>query len=252
MNKTTLFTVIAIIVTGGIITATSLYVINRQGTPQPTKPPTVYNTQIVDSKTSQVEGANTERLPSPLPAGRVQLADTGNAAIGTENLKLLMVEFTDYQCPICADFHNKYFDQIKKEYIVTGKMRYVIKDFPLFAHENAKPAALYTQCVHDVDGTDNFFKYIKFLFANQGEWSESIAPAEYFSVLAKELKLNQSAIDTCFVNKASEANVTADRAEGDSLGVNGTPIFFLNGRVLVGSPPTYDDLKKILEEELTE
>ncbi len=234
-----------------MITVTTLWVIKSNPKDEPVKPETVYNTQIVDSKTSQVEGANTERLPSPLPTGRVQLSDTGNAAIGPENAKLLMVEFTDYQCPSCAKFHQLYFDLIKKDYIATGKMRYVVKDFPLFAHENAKPAALYTQCIHDVTGTDNFFKYIKSLFANQGEWSESIAPAEYFSVLAKELKLNQSAVDTCFVNKASEANVTADRVEGDSLGVNGTPIFFVNGRVLVGSPPTYEDLKKILDEELT-
>ena len=70
----------------------------------------------------------------------------GNPSLGDEKAPVTIVEFTDYQCPFCQEFYSRAYKELKKQYLDTGKLRFVLRDLPLPNHQNAKPAAIASHC----------------------------------------------------------------------------------------------------------
>src|SRR3989344_3594718 len=90
--------------------------------------------------------------PAPLPAANVNAADfvDDDPALGKENAPVTIVEFSDFQCPFCSRFRTETFDQIKSQYIDTGKVRFVYRDFPLTSiHPQAQKAAEASECADE-------------------------------------------------------------------------------------------------------
>ena len=148
-------------------------------------------------------------------------------ARGEEKAPVKIVEFSDFQCPFCKAATTT-MHQLMDQY--AGKVRWIFRDYPIAnihplapkAHEAARCAA----------AQDKFWQYHDLLF----ERSPQLSPPE-LKQYARELKLDGEAFDHCLDSGKHQAEIAADVQEGQRLGIDGTPAFFINGRLLVGAQP---------------
>jgi len=151
---------------------------------------------------------------------------------GNKDAPVTIVEFSDFQCPFCAAFYFQTLSQLEEEYIKTGKVKLVYRDFPLSFHQNAQKAAEASECA---DEQGAFWEYHDILFEKQGEWSN--AKTNIFKDYAKQLDLNSNQFDQCLDSGKMADEVKKDLQDGSAYGVNGTPAFFINGELISGAQP---------------
>jgi len=156
----------------------------------------------------------------------------GAVVKGEKTAKLVLVEFTDIQCPFCARHVKDTAPQIDKAYIESGKLKYVVRDFPLESiHKNAFKAAEATRCAQD---QGKFWEMHHRLFENQ----QTLSPEDLLGH-AKALEMKEEDFKKCLDEDTYAASVRKDMAEGQKAGVTGTPAFFIgavegdNGKVKV-------------------
>jgi protein-disulfide isomerase len=184
------------------------------------------------------------RAPQPAAAApqrpadeRVKIDLRGANAMGRDDAPVTMVEFTDLECPFCRTFHTGTFEQIKRDYIDTGKVRFVSRDFPLDFHANARPAALAVRCA----GEQGKFWEMRHRVTVSGN---ALSRDTYFA-LAKNLGLDITRFGACVGNEKYKAAVDQDVAAAVAAGVNGTPTFVVGptapdgveGQRIVGAVP---------------
>jgi protein-disulfide isomerase len=161
----------------------------------------------------------------------------GTFSLGKEDAPLVLVEYTDYQCPFCQRFHNDTFAQIKANYIDTGKVRFVSRDFPLGFHENAMRGAVAARCSAE-QGKYWDFRHTLIVNASQLQ-------ADKIAGYAQNASLDVSKFKACIDSDKYKAAIDKDIAEGQLAGVTGTPAFVLgrlqNGKLegvrIVGAVP---------------
>ncbi len=156
----------------------------------------------------------------PEPAGDPADADD-DAVKGDADATVTLIEFTDYECPFCKRHFEQTMPEIVKNYVDTGKVKYVVRDFPLSFHANAHKASEATECAAE---QGKFWEMHAKIFENQGSWSADAAGS--FKKYAKELGLKAS-FDACLDNGDMAAEVDADLAAGSAAGINGTPGFWI-------------------------
>lgn len=162
--------------------------------------------------------------PSPAVGRVVNIA--GASFKGRADAPLTLVEYSDFQCPFCARHFNQTLPQIAKEYIDTGKLKYVFRHFPLETiHPLAFKASEASECAND---QKQFWPMHDRLFANPTQLAAPNLPAH-----AAALGLNAPAFEQCLASARHAAKIRKDLAEGQGLGVTGTPGFLL-GRTLPG------------------
>jgi len=142
-------------------------------------------------------------------------------------------------------FAQQTFPQLKREYIDTGKVRFVYRDFPLSFHKNAALAAEAAQCAHEQEA---FWELHDRIFASQGEWAGSAEAKEIFVQYAEELGLDREKFRECLDSGRYREEVQGDFKDGISYGVRGTPTFFRGGRKLVGAQP-FSVIQQVIEDE---
>lgn len=185
--------------------------------------------------------------PTPRPSGPVEVNTYGAYSIGSEDAPVVVVEFTDFQCPFCSRHFLETYPQIKVDYVDAGKVRYVFKDFPLTSiHPEAMLAAQAARCAGD---QGDYVGMHDKLFAGQQEWSGNPDAAGIFAGYATELGLDGDALRACLDSGTHETAVTADLEQGISLGVDGTPAFFINGLFVSGAQP-YEVFQQQIEQLL--
>src|SRR3954453_5355466 len=183
-----------------------------------------------------------DRLTQPPPQAAPQpttakLADVKGYALGRPDAPLTMVEFTDLQCPFCRQYASVTFAEIKKNWIDTGKLRYISHDFPLDFHPQAMAAARAARCA----GEQGKFWDMRFNLVTNA----NVLSAEYITKTAGDLKLDSKAFATCTASAKFDAEIQADQQEGAKIGVGGTPTFVLGkttattleGPMIVGAMP---------------
>ena len=154
--------------------------------------------------------------------------------IGDPNAPIVMVEFTDYQCPYCSRHFQQTYPRIIEEYIEAGIVQYVIKDFPLNSiHPQAAKASEAARCAGDQEA---YWEMHDILFERQTEWGVA-NPIPVFAAYAVEIGLDSETFTECLESNKYEAAVNADLQQGIELGVTGTPAFFMNGYPLSGAQP---------------
>ena len=178
------------------------------------------------------------------PKGPITVNTEGSPSQGNAEARVTMIEFSDYECPFCGRFYTDAYAQLKKEYIDTGKIKFVFKDFPLSFHPQAQKAAESARCVRDQKGDEGYFKMHDLLFANQQSLN-----VENEKKWALTLGVNGAAFDTCLDSGKHAKIVQDDLAYGQTLGVSGTPTLFINGKEIVGAQP-YSVVKQMIEAEL--
>lgn len=157
--------------------------------------------------------------------------------MGRPDAPLTMVEFTDLQCPFCRQFAITSFDEIKKNWIDTGKLRYISRDFPLDFHAQAMPAARAARCAGE---QGKFWELRMALMKNA-----NLLTADYIAKTAADLELEPKAFAACAASNKYDAEIQAEMQEGAKLGVGGTPTFIIGrttamaveGPMLVGALP---------------
>jgi protein-disulfide isomerase len=176
-----------------------------------------------------------EAAATPTPSGPVDVDTAGAFSIGAADAPVVMIEFTDFQCPYCSRHFVETFPQLKADYIDTGQVRYVFMDFPLTSiHPQAPLAAEAARCAGDQDA---YLAMHHALFERQGEWSNRDDAGDVFVALAGELGLDEASFTQCLTSGQHTAAVQADLDQGIGLGINGTPAFFLNGNFISGAQP---------------
>ena len=209
-----------------------------------------------------------QRAPQPVPSPAPQPATppqplsgpppfditiAGSPSMGRQDSKLVIVEFSDFQCPFCGQYTRDTFKRLERDYVDTGRVRYVFRHFPLERlHPMALRAAEAADCAYS---QGKFWEMHILLFANQQALAE---PA--LLKTAEVAGLNMSAFQQCFSAQAtSPMRVRQDQTEGARAAISGTPTFFIGtltkeGKVhvlrrLVGAKP-YAAFKSTLDELL--
>ncbi len=147
---------------------------------------------------------------------------------GSDSAPLVLVEFSDFECPFCGRFSSQTLPSIITNYVDTGKLQIVYRDFPLGFHPTAQKAAEATECADDQGkGWEMHDK----IYANQGQvGSTQAAAVSTFKSWAVDLGLDSAAFDSCLDSGKYESEVLSDASDGAAAGVRGTPAFRLGRR----------------------
>lgn len=158
-----------------------------------------------------------QRAPQQPTVVTVSMDD--DPVLGDKNAPVTIIEFSDYQCPFCKRFHDQVFPEIKKNYIDTGKVRYVFRDNPLSFHPLAKPAAIAASCGGE---QGKFWEFNDFLFGGtQNLQKEAILKQ------AEEIGLNVDKFTACLDDPKHDAEIQKDQQDAAKYGARGTPGFFV-------------------------
>ncbi|MCI0395105.1 MAG: DsbA family protein [Chloroflexi bacterium] len=184
------------------------------------------------------QAANTNAGQTQAGAGQPVGVPLGDApALGSPDAPITIVEYSDYQCPFCLRHFQNTLPQLQAE-IDAGRVRYVFKDFPLHSiHPQAQKAHEGARCARELGGDEAFWTMHDLLFASQAQWAGNGDHVSVIKSLAAEAGLPQDEFDACLDSGRYAAAVNADVAEGQQLGITGTPTFFINGQRLVGAQP---------------
>lgn len=175
---------------------------------------------------------------SQLDLGDIRLITetTDDPSIGSEHAPIVIVEYLDFGCSYCNQSHEV-IKKIQKQY--SQEVKFIFRDFPVEAlHPGAMSAAKAANCAHK---QKKYVEMSDYLFSLQGQLQD----VDY-DIVAKHIGLDTELFQTCFNSKFTETEVLSDQKDALALGVNKTPIFFLNGSKVEGAI-TYDFFERIID-----
>ena len=164
---------------------------------------------------------------------------------GTKDAKVNIVEFGDYQCPACA-YANTIVQQLVEAYKNNPNLNFVFRNFPLPQHSNAIISAEAAEAA-GVQG--KFLEMSEMLYDRQNDWAGSKQALEIFAGYAQNLGLDVKAFTDSVNQQKFKDLIIKDRSDGQALGVNSTPSFFINGEKITGIL-SFDDFKKKIDSKL--
>jgi protein-disulfide isomerase len=163
-------------------------------------------------------------------------------ALGPANATVTITEYASMTCPHCANFTETVFPKIKSEYIDTGKIRFVFREFPLDI--KAAAGSMLARCIAK-DDAGKYFAVIDMLFKQQNDWVLKNT-TETLTRIGKQAGLSQQQVEDCLKDQALLDKIAADQKfAADVLKVNSTPTFFINGEMIKGEIKFEDFDKKI-------
>ena len=214
---------------------------------------------FVAVKISGLAIPGTNQLGGSLPTQAVPSGNNDNAGNGGANLgdqtglidddavkgdpdaPVTIVEFSDYECPFCGRFYSQTLPAIIENYIDTGKVKLVYRDFPLNFHAQAQKAAEAAECAGE---QGKYYEMHDQLFEDGVQGGVNA-----FKKYAQDIGLNTAEFNECLDSGAMAGEVAKDLADGSQAGVSGTPAFFINGKNVVGAQP-YSVFEQAIEQEL--
>jgi len=181
--------------------------------------------QTVEELRRMLSAGNTKTVASSA-AGPVDIpVEPDRVSLGDREARVVVVEFTDFQCPFCGRFYRDTFPGLRSAYIDSGKVRLIVHNFPLEFHGQAKAAAVAADCAGQ---QQRYWQMTDALFSHPGTLDE-----ETYGRLGRDLGLDESRFAACRTDPAELKNLAADESLANSVGVRGTPSFFV-GRVSGG------------------
>ncbi len=219
----------------------------------------------LESKTtalpSQVAPAPTQpsapQAVAPQNTGPVKVSLDDDPLLGDKNAPVTLVEFSDYECPFCKRHFDQVYSQLKKDYIDTGKVKLVYRDFPLSFHDPmATTEAIAASCAREQGGDPVYFKFHDEMFKRTTSNGNGLSKDKIYTI-ATDLGLNTDNLKNCVEAAKYKAEVAKDIADGTKVGVSGTPSFFIgkssgteiDGTMLVGAQP-YFAFQTIIDQQL--
>lgn len=193
------------------------------------------------SGTAQIPGSGTGDV-------RKEVSADDDPFLGSKNAKVIVIEFSDYQCPFCRSFWKDTLPQLKKEYIDTGKIRFVYRDYPLSFHAMAQQFAEAAECAED---QGKYWQMHDKIFSEQDKKGQGTITSTVndLKLWAFQIGLDKNQFNQCLDSGKYKSEVQKDFDDGNKAGVSGTPSLFINGRFLVGAQP-FSAFKAVIDEEL--
>ena len=182
---------------------------------------------------------------TPVRADIAPFADaTKEMVIGSADAPVTIIEYASLGCPHCANFHANAMPQLKKDYIDTGKVRLIFRDFPLGTP--AMAAAMISRCA----GSARYFGFVDMFFRSQQQWSRAENPLLALAKVARFGGLTGDDVNACLKDQALLDNLqdNANKAQLEDE-INSTPSFLINGKKINGALE-YDDFRKLVDEAL--
>ncbi|HRN96125.1 MAG TPA: thioredoxin domain-containing protein [Candidatus Levybacteria bacterium] len=189
--------------------------------------------------TLTVTPAVTGTSPTATPTATPTVSPELNAVkfiLGDPNTEKSIVAYYDFECTYCAAFVKDVLPQLKREYVDTGKVKILFKNFPLSSHQTAPIAHNAAMCA-SVKG--NFWAFHDILFAKQNEWAKK-SEAEAKTLMKtyfKSTNVVDTGFDQCVDNDVYENYLEKDKNDGKNVGVTGTPTFIIGNEIIVGYQP---------------
>ncbi len=191
-----------------------------------------------DTAAAADAGAAAAAPTAKAPTADVPAVTAADHIRGGKDAKVVLIEYSDFQCPFCSRHHPN-MKKLLDEY--GDKIEWVYRHFPLSFHENAKPAAIASECANE---QGKFWEFADTMFANQDSLGN-----DYYATVAGTLGLNTTTFKTCLTSGKYDTLIASSISAGSAAGVNGTPATFVNGQMISGAVP-YDTLKGIIDQAL--
>ena len=183
---------------------------------------------------------------TPSPADLQQPGPLGDMVLGADNAPVTIIEYASMTCSHCADFHNKTFPKLKERYIDTGKVRFIMREFPL--DPLAAGAFMLARCAGK-DDKNKYFAMVETLFHQQRDWLVQ-RPLDPLKAIAKQAGFSEQTFEQCLANQQVLNGIEQVRQRAaEKLGVNSTPTFFINGKIQRGAI-SIEELDKQIESYL--
>ena len=170
----------------------------------------------------------------------MQPGPLGEKSLGNADAPITMIEYASMTCSHCANFDVKVFPTLKTKYIEPGKLRYILREFPL--DPLAAAGFMLARCAGD-----KYYDVVDVLFQTQQKWAFTREPLPQLVAIAKQLGFTQQSFDECLANQQILDGIDAVRQRAvEKFGVNSTPTFFINGTIHRGEM-TLEETEKVLE-----
>lgn len=172
---------------------------------------------------------------------RVHVETGDSPFLGPKDAPITIVEFADFQCPYCSMVVPTIQDVMKK---YEGKVKLVFKNFPLSFHAQAMNAAVAAECAKS---QGKYWEMHDKLFENHSKLDDAL-----YEKLASDIKIDANKFKVCMKDPKMKGKVESDLAYGQSLGINGTPAFYINGVQLAAGAQPKEEFIKVIDEELSQ
>jgi protein-disulfide isomerase len=180
--------------------------------------------------TRQIPGLSTANAQDRDLATLDQAPAFGERALGDENAPVTIIEYASATCPHCARFHIDTFPALKEEFIDTGKVRFVFREFPF--DDLALAAFMLARCAPE----ERYFPIVDVLFEEQQSWTQD--PRGELLKIARMAGFTEESFNQCLENEEIAKGILEVRTTGaEQYGVESTPTFFVNGTVIQGNQP---------------
>jgi protein-disulfide isomerase len=175
------------------------------------------------------------------PADLAVPGPLGDVALGPADAKVTIIEYASMTCPHCAAFHQETWPELKKRWVDTGKVRFVLREFPL------DPLATAGFMLARCDGENKYYPIVDLLFSQQRAWAYAERPLDALRQMMKQAGFSQEKFDSCLKDQKLYDAVNAVKNRGmDVFKVESTPTFFINGQRHVGNL-SIDEIEKIIK-----
>jgi protein-disulfide isomerase len=165
----------------------------------------------------------------------------GDKVLGKSDAPVTIVEYASATCPHCAAFHKDVFPQLKSEFIDSGKVKFIFREFPF--DDLALAAFMLARCAPP----EKYFPMLDVLFEQQQVWASKEARAE-LGKIAQLAGIGEDGFDKCLKNEELAKGIMAIRDKAaNSYGVEATPTFFVNGKLVRGGQ-SIEDFRKLISE----
>ena len=175
------------------------------------------------------------------PADLAVPGPLGDVALGPADAKVTIIEYASMTCPHCANFHTKVLPELKKRWVDTGKVRFVLREFPL------DPLATAGFMLARCDGENKYYPIVDLLFSQQRAWAYAERPLDALRQIMKQAGFSQEKFDSCLKDQKLYDAVNAVKNRGmDVFKVESTPTFFINGQRHPGNL-SIDEIEKVIK-----
>jgi len=202
------------------------------------------NAPAAAGSSASAQPAQAAQPQVPLPGAKVNV-DIGHLPVKGTSSKVTIIEFADFQCPFCERFFKDTESQIIKDYVETGKAKFVFRQYAFLGKESTW-AAEASECAND---QGKFWEYHDYLYSHQGQENSGAFAKDKLEGFAQSLGLNMDQFKPCLESDKYASKVSDDMAAGQKVGVNGTPATFVNGQLVSGAQP-YANFKTLIDAEI--